>query len=40
MTLQSWLENRWIVQVPTSDEELRNLRAIVARELQDSAVAT
>jgi hypothetical protein len=38
MTLQSWLENRWIVQVPTSNEELRNLRAIVARELQDSQV--
>jgi hypothetical protein len=38
MTLQSWLENRWIVPVPTSNEELRNLRAIVARELQDSQV--
>jgi len=38
MTLQAWLENRWIVELPTSDEELRSLRSIVERELKDSRV--
>ncbi len=39
MTLQKWVEYRWLKAEPTSREEVANLLAIVERDLGDAAAS-
>ena len=36
MTLAQWLRNAWLKEVPTSPQEIKNLLAIVDRDMQDA----
>ena len=38
MTLQSWLENRWLTRHDRSPEEVADLLAVVDRDLEDAAL--
>jgi len=38
MTLQSWLENRWLTKHDPSPEEIADLLAVVDRDLEDAAL--
>ncbi len=39
MTLKQWCENRWLIVHKTSPPEIRDLLAIVERDLQNADVA-
>ena len=39
MTLQQWLNNRWLAEHETSRDEISGLLAVIERDLQNAAVA-